>query len=237
MRLPLVVSLGLAGVVVAALAGCSSKPDPNHPSQMQPSGGYGYNQQYPQGQYPPGQYPQGQGQYPQGQYPQGQYPQGQYPQGQYPQGQQPQQPQQPQQQGGGSATPIAPAAAAAATPVMQAMAAQDARGMSPEGGAFAGQFQQGQTLEQPFNLNAGKCYTVVGVGLGLTQLDIMMQTIPPAPMLPPVTVAQSNTQGPNATLGGGGNCFKNPLPIGGPAKVVLRATGGSGIAVGQIFSK
>jgi hypothetical protein len=38
-------------------------------------------------------------------------------------------------------------------------------------------------------------------------------------------------------LGGKGNCFKNPLPIGGPAKVVMRATGGSGMAIGQLYSK
>jgi hypothetical protein len=116
------------------------------------------------------------------------------------------------------------------------MAATEVRGMQPDGGSFAGQFQQGQTLEQPFNIQPGKCYSVVGVGLGITELDIQI-VAQPAPMLPPTVLAQDNTQGPNATLGGGGNCFKNPLPIGGPAKVVVTATAGSGIAVAQIFVK
>jgi hypothetical protein len=221
MRLPIVVSVGLVGIVALASAACSSKPDPNDPSQMQPSGGYGYNN----GQYPPNNngYPPNNGTYNPNGYPPNN-------------GTPPPANTTPPASGGGMATPIAPAAAAAATPVLQAMAANDARGMSPEGGAFAGQFQQGQILEQTFNATPGKCYTVVGVGLGLTQLDITIQTTPPPP-IPSMTVAQSNTQGPNATLGGGGNCVKYPLPVGAPAKVVLRATGGSGIAVAQLFSK
>jgi hypothetical protein len=235
MRLPVVVSVGLLGVVALAAAACSSKPDPNDPSQMQPSGGYGYNN----GQYPPNNgYPPNNNGYPPNNngYPPNNngYPPNNngYPPGPT----NPTGPTNPPSSGGGSATPIAPAAAAAATPVLQAMAANDARGMNPEGGAFAGQFQQGQTLEQTFNATPGKCYTVVGVGLGLTQLDIMIQTTPPPP-IPAMTVAQSNTQGPNATVGGGGNCVKYPLPVGAPAKIVLKATGGSGIAVAQLFSK
>ena len=220
MRFPVVVGFGLVAVLASACS--SSGSNPNDPSQQQ-----GYGQQYGQGQY--GQ----QGQYPPGQYgQQGQYPQQQ---GQYPQQQPQQQPQ--QTSGGGSATPISPMAASAATPVLQAMAANDARGMNPEGGAFAGQFQQGQILEQTFQATPGKCYTVVGVGLGITQLDISIQTMPPVAGLPAVTVAQSNTSGANATVGGGGNCVKYPLPVGGPFKVVLKATGGSGIAVAQLFSK
>ena len=234
MRFPVVVGFGLVAVLAGACS--SSGSNPNDPSQQQGYGQqYGQGQYGQQGQYPPGQYGQ-QGQYPQQQ---GQYPQqqGQYPQQQYPQQQQPQQQQPQQTSGGGSATPISPMAASAATPVLQAMAANDARGMNPEGGAFAGQFQQGQTLEQTFQATPGKCYTVVGVGLGISQLDISIQTMPPVAGLPAVTVAQSNTSGANATVGGGGNCVKYPLPVGGPFKVVLKATGGSGIAVAQLFSK
>lgn len=202
------------GVLLAAVAGCSSDPDPNDPSQFQ--GGM--------------QYPQGQGQYPAGQYPAGQYPAGT--------ATAPPTATAPGPMAGGSttssATPIAPAAAAIATPALTALASAETRGMSPEGGAFAGNFQQGQTLEQPFNIEPGKCYTVVGVGVGITELDIQI-----VGQLGPMTqvLAQDNQQGPQAVLGSGGNCFKNPLPVGGPAKVVMTATGGTGIAVAQIYKK
>ncbi len=221
MRLTAIVPLGLLFTGGLAIAACGSKtPDPNDPSQMQSTAGYGQTGQYPPGQYAPGTNPTGQ-----------------YNPGTNP-GTNPTGPTQPAPQtGGGSATPIAPAAAAAATPVLQAMAANEVKGMQPDGGAFAGQFQPGQTLEQPFNIQPGKCYSVIGVGVGITQLDIQIQAQAAFPGMPPVTLAQSNGSGPNATLGGGGNCFKNPLPVGGPAKVVVKATAGQGIAVAQIFSK
>ncbi len=226
MRLYVLIPAALLGLAPLACGG--SDPEPNNPSQVQNQ--YGATNQYPPGQYPPGQY----GQTPQaGQY--GQTPQaGQYPP---PAGTQPAptQPTTPTGSSGGQAAPIAPTMVAAATPVLTAMAASEVQGMQPEGGAFAGQFQDGQTLEQPFNIQAGKCYSVIGVGIGLQELDIQL-VAQPAPMLPPVVLAHDSTTGPNATLGGKGQCFKNPLPVGGPAKAVLRARG-SGMAVGQIYVK
>jgi len=189
-----------------AILACSSEPDPNDPSQFQGQG------QYPQGQYPPGQYPPGQTTAPPTTTT----------------------PAPTATSTTSSATPIAPAAAAIATPALTALASAETRGMSPEGGAFAGNFQQGQTLEQPFNIEPGKCYTVVGVGVGITELDIQI-----VGQLGPMTqvLAQDNQQGPQAVVGSAGNCFKNPLPVGGPAKVVMTATGGTGIAVAQIYKK
>jgi len=108
--------------------------------------------------------------------------------------------------------------------------------MQADGQPFAGQFQQGQTLEQAINIQPGKCYAVVGVGAGIQELDIQL-VAQPAPMLPPTVLAQDQGSGPNATLGGKGNCFKNPLPIGGPGKVILKATSGSGMAAAQVFVK
>jgi len=138
--------------------------------------------------------------------------------------------------GGGSATPIALPAAAAVTPVLQALAASEVQGMQPDGQPFAAQFQAGQTFEQAINIQAGKCYAVVGVGAGIQELDIQL-VAQPAPMVPATVLAQDQGTGPNATLGGKGNCFKNPLPIGGPGKVILKATSGSGIAAAQVFVK
>jgi hypothetical protein len=133
----------------------------------------------------------------------------------------------------GAATPLP--MAAMLTPALQAIAASDAQGMAADGQSFAGQFQQGQTMEQPLNIQAGKCYTVVAVGAGITQLDI--QLVAQQAPLPAMVLAQSNTQGANASLGGKGQCFRNPLPIGGPGKIVLKATAGAGMAAAQVFVK
>jgi hypothetical protein len=133
----------------------------------------------------------------------------------------------------GAATPIP--MAAMLTPALQAVASSDAQGMSPDGQSFAAQFQAGQTLEQPINIQAGKCYTIVAVGAGVTQVDI--QLVAQQAPLPAVVLAQSNTQGANASLGGKGSCFRNPLPIGGPGKVVIKATTGAGLVAAQVFVK
>ena len=212
-----------AALLILVSAACSS--DKEQDAQY-PQGGNNLAQNCPPGQYcppgassggyPPGSYPSATGTAPGGTAP--------APTGTAPGG------------SGGSATPIAPGAVAAATPVLTAMAASEVQGMQPDGGAFAGQFQEGQTLEQQFNIQPGKCYSVVGVGIGIQELDLQIAA-QPVPNLPPTVLAQDNSSGPNATLGGKGNCFKNPLPVGGPAKVIVKATKGSGMAVAQIYVK
>ena len=135
-----------------------------------------------------------------------------------------------------AATPLPPLAGAAVTPVLAGMASTEAPGMKPDGSPFAGQFKEGDTLEQAINIQAGKCYTIVGASIaGIVELDIQLvaQTAP----LPPVVLAQDSTTGPTATLGGKAQCFRNPLPIGGPGKVILKATKGAGLAAAQVFIK
>jgi len=217
-----------ASVAIACCAfvvACSDTPDPNDPSNYDPNAGYGYGNQ--PGGYPnqPGGYPNQPGAYPNqpGGYPA------------QPGQPAPTQPAPAPAAAGGKATPISPAAAAAAGPLLQGMAAQHTQGMRPDGQSFAGQFQQGQKLEQPFQIQPGRCYAVVGVGLGVSELDI--QIVLHQPPLPEYVAAQDQGSGSQAVLGGGGNCFKNPLPVGAPAKVVMTATAGSGIATAQIYSK
>lgn len=135
------------------------------------------------------------------------------------------------------ATPVAVTMAPFLAVAISAAATNDTRGMNPEGAPFAAQFQQGQIHEQPLQVEPGKCYTVVGMGgPGVNELDIQL-VFQPAPMLPPAPLAQDNQSGPQATLGGGGNCWKNPAPIGGPAKIVLKVPSGSGYAAAQIFKR
>ncbi|MCC6554310.1 MAG: hypothetical protein IT372_15115 [Polyangiaceae bacterium] len=136
-----------------------------------------------------------------------------------------------------AATPIAPMAAMAATPVMQGLAAQEAPGMAGDVGPFAGQFQEGQVLEQQMNIAAGKCYTIIGIGIGVQELDIQL-TLVTAPGVPPIVLAQDSTTGPQAVIGGKqAGCFRNPTPVAGTGKILMKATKGTGIAVAQVFSK
>lgn len=138
--------------------------------------------------------------------------------------------------GGSPATPISGALLAPLTPVLTQLAAGEIQGMQPDGSPFAGQFQEGQVLEQPFNIQAGKCYSVVGASMGIQELDIQLVLV--ASPLPPQVLAQDNTQGGTAVLGGkSSGCFKNALPLGGPGKIVVKATRGSGSAIAQIYMK
>ena len=233
MRLSVVIPALVLGLM--PVVGCGgSEPPPNDPNQY--ANGAGQYGQQPGGQY--GQQPQQPGQY--GQQPSqnpAQQP-GQYGQPAPAAPAPPTQPGLPGMPGQaasstGSATPLP--MAAMLTPGLQAIAASDAQGMAADGQSFAGQFQEGQTLEQPLNIQAGKCYTIVAIGAGIQQLDI--QLVAQQAPLPAMVLAQSNTTGAQASLGGKGQCFRNPLPIGGPGKVVIKATRGAGMAAAQVFVK
>ena len=140
-------------------------------------------------------------------------------------------------QGTGPATPIAPMAAAVVQPILISMGQNEAQGAQPDGSPFAGQFAAGQTLEQNINIRGNGCYTVVGASVGIQQLDITL-VVQPTPLMQPIVVAQSSGAGPNATLGGKATgCWRNPTPLAGVGKVILRATSGQGLAAAQVFSK
>jgi hypothetical protein len=136
----------------------------------------------------------------------------------------------------GAATPIDPNLASVATVPLMGYSQQEAPGMMREGNLVAGSFKEGQTLEQMFQLLPGKCYTVLAVGAGVSQVDIAIVAVTPIPQASGV-LAQSNGSGPNAALGGRGNCYRWELPIGINAKYVLRATRGQGLVAGQLYSK
>lgn len=136
---------------------------------------------------------------------------------------------------GNTATPIPPAAAAVAAPILRGLAQSEVAGSNEDGAAFAGQFQEGQVLEQALTLQPGRCYSVVGIGIGIEELDV--EIVVHQPPAPEFVAAQDQGTGPQATLGGGQSCFKNPLPIAGPAKVRVRATKGAGMALAQVYSR
>jgi hypothetical protein len=142
--------------------------------------------------------------------------------------------------GGGSAQPLDPSLAQAAVIPLQALAAQEAPGMSPAGAILAGNFQPTQTLEQQFTLTAGKCYTILGVGAGITELDLAIIAMAPIPIpgVSPV-LQQDSGSGSNATLGGAskGGCWHWQYPFNLPAKWVIKASAGAGLAAGQLYQK
>ncbi len=232
-------SLLAVSTAVALFAGCSKdQPPANQPQAYQ-------------GQYQAG-YPQ-QG-YPQQGYPQQGYPQQGYPQQGYPQAQPTAQPtatatagipglpglpgQQPASGGaaGGTAQQIDPSLAALATGPLTVFANTEAPGMAPEGPTLAGNFQEGQTLEGSFTFQPGKCYTVLAVGAGITEIDIEMQYVTPIPGINPQIGKDSQT-GSQASIGGKGNCLKPLSPFPANAKFIVRATKGSGVAAAQLYVK
>jgi hypothetical protein len=136
----------------------------------------------------------------------------------------------------GSAQAIDPALASVATVPLTAYAAQQAQGMTREGTVIAGNFKEGQTLEQPMQILPNKCYTVLAVGAGPQEVDISLIATTPIPQASPV-LAQDQGSGSNASLGGGGNCFKWSFPVGISAKYVIKATKGQGVIAAQLYSK
>lgn len=138
---------------------------------------------------------------------------------------------------GPSATPLAMAALAPILGPLLAAASSEAAGMQQEGSAFGAQFGTGQSLEQAIQIQAGKCYTIVAQGMpGVTEVEMRLEASQPP--FPPMVVARDSLTGPKAVVGGSANgCWKNPVPIGAPGKIVITVSQGQGIVVAQAYSK
>lgn len=140
---------------------------------------------------------------------------------------------------GPTATPLDPATAQVVTQLIAPLAASAAApGAKAVGAAIAGNFTQGQSLDQTVQMNPGKCYTIVGVGVPTIQnLDIQLVPSIAIPGLPAAVVASDSTVGSNAIVGQQPNCYKWALPIGGTMKVVMTVSQGQGMAAAQVFEK
>jgi hypothetical protein len=68
-------------------------------------------------------------------------------------------------------------------------------------------------------------------------VDLQLAAKPIMPTLPPAVLAASSTQGPNASIGAGKNCYKNPFPLAASVILTVKATKGSGVAGAQVYSK
>ena len=218
-------TMGLLSSVVALSVGCGgSKEEP----QTQQNANAQYGQQ-PYGQQPYGQQQPGYGQQQPGY---GQQPGG-APQGQPGGGAMP-----PQAAPGTPAQQLDPSAGAAATALLGPLSQGSIMaGAKPVGSAIVGNFQAGQTLEGQLQLQPGKCYTVVGAGVPpVTEVNLQLVAVMPIPGMVPI-LAQDGDQGSQAVLGKKPNCYKWPMPVGAPVKVILTVAAGSGIAAAQVYEK
>ncbi len=136
----------------------------------------------------------------------------------------------------GTAQAIDPNLAAAASGPLGLWASSEAPGMTKEGAPIAGNFQAGQTLEQAFTFQPGKCYTVIAQGVGISELDLEMQYVTPLPGLNP-SIGKDAQKGAQASIGGKGNCLKPLSPFPTNAKFIVKATTGAGVAAAQLYSK
>jgi hypothetical protein len=142
---------------------------------------------------------------------------------------------------GPNAQAIDPNFAGVATFPLNAFAQTEAPGMAREGNLIAGNFAEGQILEQPFTLQGGKCYTVLALGVGgIQEVDIALVATPQIP-IPGFggVVARDTTSGTQASMGGKGNCYKLPFPapFNVPAKYVVKVSKGAGIAAAALYVK
>jgi hypothetical protein len=135
----------------------------------------------------------------------------------------------------GLATVLPPASGMLVAPILQGTAEKETSGMSADGPATVASFMAGQIHEQDFTIQPGRCYTIVGVGAGVHELDIVVEiNQPPAPATP---IAQDDRTGPQSVVGGAGNCHRTASPIPVPVKIRTTATAGSGIVMVQVYSK
>ena len=75
---------------------------------------------------------------------------------------------------GPSATLLNPSAAGAVGLALTAAGATDAPGMGKEGSPLAGNFQEGQVLEQIITIMPGRCYTFIAAGAGPQEMEIQL---------------------------------------------------------------
>ena len=247
-------AVALAAVVVAC--GGSEQQEPQTAQQYQGQPGYGqpgYGQQPPPGQPGYGQQPPpGQPGYGQQPPPGGQPGYGQQP----PPGGQPGYGQQPPPGGapppGGQQPPPGGAPPPGgqqptdmiATQILNQLATQHSMpGAKPIGSPLTGNFQTGQGTEAQFQMQPGKCYTVVAAGAPtVTELNFQLVAVPmPGLPLPPgagaMVLAQDSDTGSQAVIGKKPNCYKALAPIATPAKVVMTVAGGGGPAAAQVYEK
>ncbi|MBK8259461.1 MAG: hypothetical protein IPK82_43245 [Polyangiaceae bacterium] len=136
--------------------------------------------------------------------------------------------------------------APALTSMLQARSATEAPGMQPDGAAICKVVPDGQTaMSQPFIMQQGFCYTILGSSLPpVTELDMELTldlsaggTVPPAIAGIKPQLLIDTEAGPNAALASKNQCYKWAFPIPAAVRVTLKPRTGSGPVAAQIFKK
>ena len=136
----------------------------------------------------------------------------------------------------GTCTEIDAAAAAAAQPIITAMSSGSVpAGAKPLGAVIAANCQAGGRISKPIQMQPGKCYTVVGAGVGVTELNMELKTVAVGGMAP--VMSQDQETGSQAVIGKQPNCYKWAWPMGGTMNLDIIAAAGSGIVGAQVYEK
>jgi hypothetical protein len=116
---------------------------------------------------------------------------------------------------------------------LKAAAAKYAPGMNPETQVATGNVSQGQHVTFIVNMDASKCYTIIGFGAGFADLDVNLL----APPLYNVAAGHDETTGPTAVIGGAPRPMCPAIPLSIPYKVDVYAKSGGGPVAAQVFSR
>lgn len=116
---------------------------------------------------------------------------------------------------------------------IRAAAARYAPGMSPEGQIAKGTVAEGGHVQFIVSMDASHCYTVVGYGIGVQELDVTLL----APPLYNLAAGQDATAGPIAVLAPAPQPLCPQIPLAIPYKVDLLARRGGGYIGAQVYSK
>jgi hypothetical protein len=139
-----------------------------------------------------------------------------------------------------SVSPIAaiePALAQAAQAVLNEVAKTEApAGAKAVGMPSVNLLGPGQVSETTLSMAPGKCYTVIAVGLPpVNEINLQLFPATTLPGMPPL--AEDQMVGPRAVVGKTPNCFKWPLPVAAPARVVTTVVTGQGLVATQVYEQ
>ncbi len=116
---------------------------------------------------------------------------------------------------------------------IRAAAARYAPGMTPEGQVAKGNVAEGGHVQFIANMDASHCYTIVGFGFGVQELDVTLL----APPLYTLQAGQDAMAGPTAVLAPSPQPLCPQIPIAIPYKVDVLARKGGGMVGAQVYSK
>jgi hypothetical protein len=112
-------------------------------------------------------------------------------------------------------------------------AAKYASGMSPEGDMAKANLAEGGHVGFVFQMDPTKCYTIVGYGVGTTDLDLNLL----APPFYNLLTAQDGMAGPTAVIGAAPKPMCPIAPIAVPYKIDIYAKKGGGPVGAQVYSR